>query len=142
MLYLTFSFCSNFVAIWREKLNKSCSTRNQEISKWIVASSIRPKKSNDFFTLNSDLASKQCSNHKKKCTLFKYSTTILWYRVSHNYLDWAKYQNRHSLKSIWVMKLIFCQNDCPIRESFWQKISFITHILFELCLFWYLAQSR
>ena len=22
------------------------------------------------------------------------------YRVSHNYLDWAKYQNRHSSKSI------------------------------------------
>ena len=44
--------------------------------------------------------------------------------------------------SIWVMKLSFCQNDYPIREEFWQKISFITHILFELCLFWYLAQSR
>ena len=63
------------------------------------------------------------------------------YRVSHNYLDWAKYQNRHSSKSIWVMKLFFCQNDCPIRGSFWQKNSFITHILFELGLFWYLAQS-
>ena len=39
------------------------------------------------------------------------------------------------------MKLFFCQNDCPIRGEFWQKNSFITHILFELCLFWYLLQS-
>ena len=39
------------------------------------------------------------------------------------------------------MKLFFCQNDYPIRGEFWQKNSFITHILFELCLFWYLAQS-
>ena len=30
---------------------------------------------------------------------------------------------------------------CPTRREFWQKSSFITHILFELCLFWYLAQS-
>ena len=67
--------------------------------------------------------------------------TYLDYRVSRNYLDWAKYQNRHSSKSVWVMKLFFWQNDCPIRGEFWQKNSFITHILFELCLFWYLAQS-
>ena len=33
-------------------------------------------------------------------------------------------------------------SDSPlIGQSFWQKNSFITHILFELCLFWYLAQS-
>ena len=51
--------------------------------------------------------------------------------VSHNYLDWAKYQNRHSSKSIWVTKLVFCQNDSPIRGSFWQKDSLITHKLFE-----------
>ena len=61
------------------------------------------------------------------------------YRVTHNYLDWAKYQNRHSSKSIWVMELYFCQNE---RGKFWQKNSFITYILFELCLFWYLAQFR
>ena len=45
-------------------------------------------------------------------------------------VDWDKYLNRHSSKSIWVIKLSFCQND-----------SFITHILFELCLFSNLAQS-
>ena len=38
--------------------------------------------------------------------------------VSHNYLDWAKYQNRHSSKSIQVMKLSFGQNDPTMRESF------------------------
>ena len=32
-----------------------------------------------------------------------------------------------------VTSLIFCQNDYPIRGSFWQKDSSITHILFELC---------
>ena len=61
--------------------------------------------------------------------------------MSHNYLDWAKYQNRHSSKSIWVMKLFFCQNSHLMGQSFWQKNSFITHIVFELCLFWYLARS-
>ena len=30
------------------------------------------------------------------------------------------------------MKLLFCQNDSPIRGSFWQKDSLITHIFFEL----------
>ena len=38
----------------------------------------------------------------------------------------------HSSKSIWVIKLSFCQNDSPMGESFWQKDSLITHILFEL----------
>ena len=38
--------------------------------------------------------------------------------------------------------LVFCQNDSPIGGSFEQKDSLITHILFELCLFWYLAQSK
>ena len=41
----------------------------------------------------------------------------------------------HSSKSIWVIKLSFCQNDPPMGELFWQKDSLITHILFELCLF-------
>ena len=42
-----------------------------------------------------------------------------------------------------VQKLLsFCQIDPPIGESFWQKDSSITHILFELCLFWYLAQGQ
>ena len=62
--------------------------------------------------------------------------------VSHNSLDWTKYQNRHSSKSIWLTKLVFCQNNFPIRGPFWQKNSFITQILFELFLFLYLAQSR
>ena len=52
----------------------------------------------------------------------------------------AKFATRHSSKSIWVMKLFFCQNYCPTSGEFWQKNSFITHILFELCLFWYLAK--
>ena len=55
---------------------------------------------------------------------------------------WAKYQNRHGSKSIWVIKMSFCQKDPPIRESFWQKDSLITRILFQLCLFWYLAQGQ
>ena len=40
----------------------------------------------------------------------------------------------HSSKSIWVIKLSFCQNDPPMGESFWQKDSLITHMLFELWL--------
>ena len=61
--------------------------------------------------------------------------------MSHNYLNWTKYQNRHSSKSIWVMKLFFWQNYPLMGQSFWQKNSFITHILFEPCQFVYLAQS-
>ena len=38
------------------------------------------------------------------------------------------------------IKLSLCQNDPLIGESFWQKDSLITHILFELCLFRNLAQ--
>ena len=37
-----------------------------------------------------------------------------------------------SSKSIWLTRLLFCQNGSPMRRSFWQKNSFITHILFEL----------
>ena len=40
-----------------------------------------------------------------------------------------------------MTRLVFCQNDSQIGGSFWQKDSLITHILFELYLFWYLAQS-
>ena len=40
----------------------------------------------------------------------------------------------HSSKSMGVIKLSFCQNDPPMGESFWQKDSLTTHILFELWL--------
>ena len=38
-----------------------------------------------------------------------------------------------SSKSIWVIKLSFCQND-----PFCQNNSLVTHILFELCRIWYI----
>ena len=41
---------------------------------------------------------------------------------------------RHNSKSIWVIKLSFCQNVSPMGGSFWQKDSLITHILFDLWL--------
>ena len=50
--------------------------------------------------------------------------------------------NRHRSKNIWVTRLFFCQNDYLMGESLWQKDSLVTLILFELCLFWYLAQSQ
>ena len=56
--------------------------------------------------------------------------------------DWAKYQNSHSSKSIRVTKLFFCQNGILLGRSFWPKDSFVTLILFELWLLWYLAQSQ
>ena len=37
-----------------------------------------------------------------------------------------------SSKSIWVIKLSFCQNDSLIGESFWRNNSLVTHILFEI----------
>ena len=48
----------------------------------------------------------------------------------------------HSSRSKWVTNLLFCQNDSPIRTSFWQIDSLVTRILFELCQLWYLAQSE
>ena len=48
--------------------------------------------------------------------------------------DWAKYHNSHSSKSIRVTKLSFCQSDSPMSESFWQKNSLVSHIIFDLCL--------
>jgi hypothetical protein len=41
-----------------------------------------------------------------------------------------------------VTKLSFYQIDPPMSTSFWQKDSLITHILFELCLIWYLAYCQ
>ena len=37
-----------------------------------------------------------------------------------------------SSKSIWEIKMSFCQNDPLMRESFWQNNSPVTYILFEL----------
>ena len=37
-----------------------------------------------------------------------------------------------SSKSMWVMKLFFCQNDPLMGEPFWQNNSLVSHILFEL----------
>ena len=60
----------------------------------------------------------------------------------HQICDWIKHHNRHTSKSKWVTRLLFCQNDSPIRGSFRPKDILITHILFELCLYTrYLAQS-
>ena len=49
------------------------------------------------------------------------------YRLITKICDWAKYD-----KIIWVTRLLFCQNDSPMRGSFWKKDSLITYILFEL----------
>ena len=46
-----------------------------------------------------------------------------------------------SSKSMWVIKLSFWQNDPLTRESFWENNSLVTHMLLELCLLWYSAQS-
>ena len=54
----------------------------------------------------------------------------LYNRLLPKICDWAKYQNRHSSKSISVTKLSFCQSDSPMSESFWQKNSLVTHIFF------------
>ena len=50
--------------------------------------------------------------------------------------------NRHRSKGIWVTSLFFCQNDSLMGESLWQKDSFVTLLLCELCLFLYLAKSQ
>ena len=48
--------------------------------------------------------------------------------------------NQLILKFRYSEKATNCQNDSPQGVSFWPKDSFVTHILFELCLLWYLAQ--
>ena len=42
-----------------------------------------------------------------------------------------------SSKSIWVTRLLFCQNDSPIKEPVWSLIYFLNY-----SLFWYLDQSQ
>jgi hypothetical protein len=54
------------------------------------------------------------------------------YRLITKICDWAKFDHRLQFKSIWVTRLLFCQNHSRMRGSFWQKDSLITHILFEL----------
>ena len=62
--------------------------------------------------------------------------------LSQQKCDWAKYSSSHISRSIWVFKLILCQNGPPMGGSFWQNNSLISHILFELWLLEYLAQSH
>ena len=66
----------------------------------------------------------------------------IWEQQIRYKVHWAKFLNRHSSKSIWVIKLCVCQNDSPMGESFWQKHSLITYILFELCTIWESTQSQ
>ena len=74
--------------------------------------------------------------------MFSFQNTNLGLRLVTKVWDWAKYHNRHSSKSTRATKLSFCQNDVHMGESFWQKNSLVTLILFELYLLWYLAQSQ
>ena len=46
-----------------------------------------------------------------------------------------------SSKSIWVIKLSFCQNYALMGESFWQNISLVTHIM-NYSVLSYLVQSQ
>ena len=72
----------------------------------------------------------------------------IWYWPNHR--DWfPKFANGLNIKidivhkaCIWVTKVSFCQNDPIIGESFWQKSSLVPLIFFEICLFWYFANSQ
>ena len=48
----------------------------------------------------------------------------------------------HRSKSIRVTSLFFCQNDVLTGESFWQKDSLVTLILFDLYLFKHFSLSQ
>ena len=61
--------------------------------------------------------------------------------LSIDYRDWSlKFETGLNIiigivqKTVRVTKLFFCQNDVLLGESFWQKDSLVTLILFELCL--------
>ena len=56
--------------------------------------------------------------------------------------DKLKCLSRHRSKSIRVTSLFFCQNDVLTGESFWQKDSLVTPILFDLCLFKHFSLSQ
>ena len=48
-------------------------------------------------------------------------------------VDWAKYLNRHSSKSIRVIKLSFCQNDPPIvKIQAWSLVYFLKYAYFDI----------
>ena len=48
---------------------------------------------------------------------------------------WLNIIISYSSKSIWVIKLSFCQNGPVLWEYFWQKDSLITHILRLIMIF-------
>ena len=56
------------------------------------------------------------------------------YRLITKICDKLKCLNRHRSKSIRVTSLFFCQNDVLKGGPFWQKDSFVTLLLFDLCL--------
>ena len=67
-------------------------------------------------------------------------------RVSHNYLDWAKYHNTQA-----ESKNVYERSSCPfakiippqyIGESFWQDNSLVTYTLFELYAYHDIQFSR
>ena len=74
-------------------------------------------------------------SQKGETWYFKQTLAKVNQRVIPKICPWARYQNRHSSKSIEVIKLSFCQNDSQEGGSFWQKDRLITYTLFELCLF-------
>ena len=90
-----------------------------------------------YFISNTFLPNLWGGKRRKVCMLCLLSYTSKNEKAKNNLLegvakicDWAKHQNRHSSKSIWVIKLSFCQKDLLMGESFW----LVTRKLFELCL--------
>ena len=81
---------------------------------------------------------KQNQQHKIYFKIYENSKLVVGsceqdYRLLPKICDWAKYQNRHSSKSIRVTKLTFCQNDVLMGDFFWPKDSLVTPMLFEIC---------
>ena len=86
--------------------------------------------------------------------LFKFSFPLCNENLNSFLTRWGNYSRRGNysreetiwgntvVQKVWVTKLVFCINDSPIGGSFWKKDSLITHIIFDLCLFWYLADSK
>ena len=78
---------------------------------------------------------------------FCFSIEWITQRISISRGYFPKFTNWLNIK-IEIVQKVYELPSCPFVgmipwwESFWEKISLVTHILFELCLFWYVAHSQ
>ena len=133
--------CSNWVFFDKLEILAACIFMHSKISIYIVFSKTNWILVKLWFRSGIDSRSVESSRNSwvQKRDIKRDRRYIVWVKKTETIHSSAI---SHSSKGIWVIKLSFCQNDSPMEGSFWLKDSLITLIMFELCLFLYLAQLQ